>query len=84
MRLDCARRDEDAGKGTAMEGPPIWEKILIGAIMVAVVLFFRPGIRAALERSRRAEDRDWGAALVPVGIIVLFVVLTILWVRSHH
>jgi len=68
----------------AMEGPPMWEKILIGAIMVAVVLFFRPGIRAALERSRRAEDRDWGAVLVPVGAVVLFVVLMILWVRSHR
>lgn len=63
-----------------MEPMSAWEGILLGIIAVLVVLWFRPGIRAALERSRQAE-KDWKSALIPLALVVLFVILLISLVR---
>ncbi len=52
----------------------LWEQILIGAIGLLVIFMFRPGIKAAFERSREAEDKDWKGLLIPIGLVVLFVV----------
>ena len=59
----------------------IFEKILVGAIAVLVLLWFRPGIKASLEQSRQAE-KDWKGALIPLAIVVLFVLLLINLVRT--
>ena len=58
-----------------------WEQILLGAFAVLLIFIFRPGIKAALERSREAE-KDWKGALVPIGLVVLCVVLLIAVARS--
>ena len=59
----------------------LWEKILLGVLVLLVVLWFRPGIKAALQRSREAENKDWKGVLLPIGAVVLFVLLLIMMVR---
>jgi len=59
----------------------IWEQILLGGLAVLLIFLFRPGIKAALERSRQAEQ-DWKGALIPIGLVVLFVILLIAMARS--
>lgn len=54
----------------------LWEQLLVGAIAVLVLLLFFPGVRGALEQSRKAE-KDWPAVLVPIALVVLFVLLLI-------
>lgn len=61
-----------------MEPVQTWEIILLGAITLLVVLWFRPGIKAAFERSQQAEKKDWQGALIPLVVVVLFVVF-LLW-----
>ena len=64
-----------------METAAWWEILLGGLAAVLVVLWFRPGIRAAIERGRTAK-KDWPAALIPLALVVLFVLLLIASVRS--
>jgi hypothetical protein len=52
-----------------------WEMVLTGIAAMLLVLWLRPGIRNAIERSRQATERDWGAMLLPLGLVILFVVL---------
>ncbi|CAG0998401.1 hypothetical protein GPROT1_03654 [Gammaproteobacteria bacterium] len=55
-----------------MEPPSIWESILIGLIALLVIFWFGPGIKATIERSKQTEA-DWGAVLLPLAVVVLFV-----------
>lgn len=64
-----------------METAAWWEILLGGAVALLVILWFRPGIKASIERSKTAE-KDWPAALIPVGLVVLFILLLIQIVRS--
>lgn len=59
-----------------MQALETWEMILLGALAVLLIFWFRPGIKAALERSREAE-KDWKAVLIPLALVVLFVILLI-------
>lgn len=63
-----------------METAAWWEILLGGLAAVLVILWFRPGIRAAIERSRTAR-KDWPAVLIPLGLVVLFVLLLVQLVR---
>jgi len=54
-----------------------WEMIALGAIAIGVIFWFRPGIRAALRQSRENQNKDWAGALIPIGLVVLFVILLI-------
>lgn len=60
----------------------LWEQILLGVLALLVLLWFRPGLKSALEKSRDAEEKDWRGALLPVGVVVLFVLLLIVMVRG--
>lgn len=53
-----------------------WEQLLIGALVVVMLFFWWPGIKATMERSREAE-KDWAGLLLPIGIVVLFVLFLI-------
>ncbi|EXI88082.1 MAG: hypothetical protein AW12_01929 [Candidatus Accumulibacter sp. BA-94] len=64
-----------------METAAWWEILLGGLAALLVILWFRPGIKAALERSRTAK-KDWPAALIPLGLVVLFVLLLIQLARG--
>jgi len=55
---------------------PWWEVLLIGLAIALIIYFFRPGVKAMLEESKRAE-KDWPSALIPLGLVVLFVILLI-------
>lgn len=50
---------------------------MIGLIALLLVFWFSPGIKASLERSKQAEA-DWGAVLIPLGLVALFVFFLIL------
>ena len=59
-----------------------WWEILIGGLAaLLVILWFRPGIKAAIERGKTAK-KEWPAALIPIGLVVLFVLALIQLVRK--
>ena len=62
--------------GVFMEQMATWETILLGVMALLLIFWFRPGIKAAIERSQQAE-KDWPSALIPIGIVVLFVIFLI-------
>ena len=49
-----------------MEQMPTWEMLLLGALVVLVLFWFGPGVKASLEQSRKAAKKDWAGVLVPV------------------
>jgi hypothetical protein len=60
----------------------LWEQILLGIGAFLILFFFWPGAKVAMERSRQAENPDWKGALIPVGVVVLFVILLITIAKS--
>jgi hypothetical protein len=60
-----------------MNQMPLWEQLLIAAVTVLVVLWVRPGLKAALSQSRQAQHKDWQSLLLPLGLVMLFVLLLI-------
>ena len=59
-----------------------WEQVLLGMAAVVLVLLFWPGVKAAMQKSKEAENPDWQGALIPVGIVILFVILLIMFARG--
>jgi hypothetical protein len=53
------------------------EQVLIVVVTVLVVLWLRPGLRAALKQSRQAQHKDWQSLLLPLGLVIFFVLLLI-------
>ena len=60
-----------------MEQMSTWEMLLLGALVVMVLLWFGPGVKASLEQSRKAGKKDWAGVLIPVTLVVLFVIFLI-------
>ncbi len=60
-----------------MQNLSTWETMLIGLIAVLAIFWFSPGIKAATERGKQVKA-DWPAALIPLGLVVLFVTFLIL------
>jgi hypothetical protein len=60
-----------------MNQMPVWEQVLIAVVTVLVVLWVRPGLKAALKQSRQAQHKDWQGLLLPLGLVILFVLLLI-------
>ena len=52
----------------------------MGAVLL--VFFFWPGAKAAMEKSKAAENPDWKGALVPLAVVVLFIILLIAIARG--
>lgn len=59
-----------------MESPSTWQIVLYGALALLIVFLYRPGIKAALERSKNAP-KDWPAVLIPIALVIGFVVFLI-------
>jgi len=59
-----------------------WEQLLLGIGAVALLFLFWPGAKAALEKSRQAENPDWKGALIPIAAVVAFIILLIIMTRS--
>jgi hypothetical protein len=55
----------------------VWEQALIAMAIVAVIYFWGPGAKKALEESQHAENPDWKGALIPIGMVILFVIVLI-------
>lgn len=51
----------------------LWEQLALGAVALLVIFWFRPGIKAALQKSEQAE-KDWPGLLLPIAAVILFVV----------
>ncbi len=60
-----------------MEHMSTWEALLLGVLVVLVLFWIGPGVKVMLERSRKAETRDWPGFLWPIALVVLFVFLLI-------
>lgn len=60
-----------------METPSLWENILLGGLAILVILWFRPGIKAAFKERREASQAEWMSVLIPIGLVALFVTLLI-------
>ena len=60
----------------------VWEQVLLGIAALIILFMFWPGVRAAMERSRAVENPDWKGALVPLGLVVLFVIVLVMVSRS--
>jgi hypothetical protein len=60
----------------------MWEKILLGLAAVVILFLFWPGAKQAMEQSKNVENPDWKAALLPIGIVIFFVVILIMFSRG--
>jgi len=63
-----------------MEQMSTFEMILLGIIVLGVLLWTGPGVKAMLQKSREAENPDWAGVLFPIAIVVLFVIFLIMMV----
>ncbi|PKM35748.1 MAG: hypothetical protein CVV06_14640 [Gammaproteobacteria bacterium HGW-Gammaproteobacteria-10] len=59
-----------------MENLSTTESLILGALVLLVLFWMGPGVKASLERSKNAEA-DWKAVLLPLGFVVLFVLFLI-------
>lgn len=59
-----------------MESLSTIESLILGALVLLVLFWLGPGVKASLERSKNAEA-DWKAVLLPLGFVVLFVLFLI-------
>jgi predicted MFS family arabinose efflux permease len=66
-----------------MQAMAWWQQAVLALVVVLVLWWTLPGVKAALERSRRAERKDWRGVLLPVGLVVVFVMLLIALVRGN-
>jgi hypothetical protein len=58
-----------------MQTMSTWEMVLLGGLALLVLFWAGPGVKAMLEKSRQAEERDWAGLLVPLLLVVAFVIL---------
>ena len=54
----------------------------MGLLGLGVFFLFRPGIKAAMQQSQEAENKDWQGVLFPIGLVVLFVLVLIMLARG--
>ena len=66
-----------------MEPMSIFEKILLGAMVLLLILWMRPGIKASMQQSREAK-KDWRGVLIPIAFVVLFVIFMMTTVAGWH
>ncbi|GMR18579.1 MAG: hypothetical protein BMS9Abin33_1000 [Gammaproteobacteria bacterium] len=63
-----------------MEQISTWEMLLAGALIVLVLMWWRPGMKQIWKESQEAENKDWKGVLIPIAVVVLFVILLIMMV----
>jgi hypothetical protein len=59
-----------------MESLSTWENLLLGALALLMIFWMKPGIKAAMEKSKTAKS-DWPGLLIPLVLVVLFVLFLI-------
>ncbi len=60
----------------------MWEQVLLGIGAVILVFIFWPGVKVAMQKSKEAENPDWQGVLLPIGVVVLFIILLVVFARS--
>ena len=55
------------------------EMVVLGALVALLLFWMRPGVKAALARSKQTQA-DWQSVIVPIGFVVLFVLFLIMMV----
>jgi hypothetical protein len=58
------------------------EQTLIAIILCVILFFLGPRTKKAMQESREAENPDWKGALLPLGMVALFVILLISMARG--
>ncbi|HFD79686.1 MAG TPA: hypothetical protein ENK05_04735 [Gammaproteobacteria bacterium] len=61
-----------------MESMALWEKLLLGVLVVLVLLWFVPGIKTMFRERREASREEWMSVLIPLALVAAFVVLLIM------
>ncbi|MDZ7754333.1 MAG: hypothetical protein U5S82_22495 [Gammaproteobacteria bacterium] len=56
----------------------IFGQLMWGAVAILALFLFMPGLKAAMQKSREAENKDWAGALIPIALVAAFVVLLIM------
>ena len=56
----------------------LWEQILLGIAALLVLFFWGPAASRLLRASPKADTRQWMSALVPLGLVLLFVLFLLL------
>lgn len=59
-----------------MDPIPTWEKLLLGALALLVILWVFPGIKALMAQAQDAP-RDWQSLIFPLLAVIAFVILLI-------
>lgn len=54
----------------------VMENILLGILVVLLLFWMKPGIKATMARSKQAPA-DWQSVVLPMGLVVLFVLFLI-------
>jgi TRAP-type C4-dicarboxylate transport system permease small subunit len=54
----------------------LWENLLLGIMVVGIILWMRPGIKASMTQTREAKS-DWMSVLIPIGFVVIFIIFLI-------
>lgn len=54
-----------------------WMKIVAALALGAMVIFLLPHAKAMLQNSPKAQKGDWGAVILPIAFVVLFVIFLI-------
>jgi hypothetical protein len=52
-----------------------WELLVLGALVILLLFWFRPGLKEAFKRSQEAENKDWLGVLIPLAAVAAFVAL---------
>jgi hypothetical protein len=60
----------------------MWFKIGWAVVLGAMVLYLWPRAKAAMTNTPKAGEGDWGAVLIPVAMVVLFIMFLIYIVRK--
>ncbi|NIN35306.1 MAG: hypothetical protein GWO08_12360 [Gammaproteobacteria bacterium] len=60
----------------------MWEQVLLGIGAVILVFIFWPGVKVAMQKSKEAENPDWQGVLLPIGVVVLFIILLVVFARG--
>ena len=50
-----------------------WEQILLGIFALLLLLWFVPGIKPMLEKSK-AAPKDWQGFLIPIALVIALVI----------
>ena len=56
----------------------LWEQILLGVAVLLVLFFWGPAASRMLRASPRANRSQWLSALIPIGLVLLFVLFLLL------